>query len=63
MAGLGAFGALALGVLYVAITMEQPRRRKRGTAELQPSAEEMEKIAQDFLAIGSIILIYFLPRH
>ena len=30
VAGIGAFGALALGVLYVTITMEQPRRRKRG---------------------------------
>lgn len=31
VAAIGAFGALALGVLYVTITMEQPRRRKRGT--------------------------------
>ena len=31
VAGIGAFGALALGVLYVTITMEQAkRRRKRG---------------------------------
>ena len=66
MAGIGAFGAVALGVLYVTITMEQRRRKKRGADELQSSAssvEELGNMIQDVLATGSILPFFDVSVH
>ena len=63
VAAIGAFGALALGVLYVTITMEQTRRRrKRGAAggdtyssPTDPPRLTFEMI-KDFVASGRILV-------
>lgn len=58
VAAIGAFGALALGVLYVTITMEQRRKRRKRDLVLDTYSSPAHpprltyEMIKDFLALG-----------